>query len=184
MRVVTLYTLLVLLVVGCSEDESFEERRFQEPSPEVEGQVVVIDPRPEGSVPCASCHTLHNQAPFVERSEQLTHFHTTVEVTHGELACYSCHTPQDPGNLHLASGKPLAFSSAMELCAQCHGPQTRDYQKGSHGGMTGHWDLASGDRQRNACTTCHNPHTPAFPRVFPVFAPKDRFLTPRESHHE
>jgi hypothetical protein len=63
----------------------------------------------------------------------------------------------------------------MDLCGQCHGPQARDYAHGAHGGMTGYWDLSRGPRERNNCIDCHDPHAPAFPKVRPVFAPKDRF---------
>ena len=39
--------------------------------------------------------------------------------------------------------------------------------------MTGHWDLTKGPRKRNHCTTCHDPHAPAFPKMLPVFKPLD-----------
>jgi formate-dependent nitrite reductase cytochrome c552 subunit len=65
---------------------------------------------------------------------------------------------------------------AMRLCAQCHGPQYRDYKRGSHGGMTGHWDLSRGERTRNNCVDCHDPHAPAYPGTTPVLPPRDRYL--------
>ena len=73
---------------------------------------------------------------------------------------------------------------AMQLCAQCHGPQTRDYRRGSHGGMQGYWDLSRGDRVRNHCVDCHDPHAPAFPRFTPLPPPRDRFppAPPSEGH--
>ena len=55
----------------------------------------------------------------------------------------------------------------MTLCAQCHGPQFRDYQHGAHGGMTGYWDLTKGGRMRNNCIDCHDPHAPKYPTVTP-----------------
>lgn len=83
--------------------------------------------------------------------------------------------------MHLADGKPLELSQSMELCAQCHGVQYRDYKKGSHGGMTGYWDLKRGPRERNHCTDCHAAHQPAYESVRPVHPPKDRYL---EWHQE
>jgi hypothetical protein len=65
----------------------------------------------------------------------------------------------------------------MRLCAQCHGPQYRDYQNGAHGGMTGNWDLSKGGRVRNNCIDCHDPHAPRYPTVTPSRGPNDRFLT-------
>jgi formate-dependent nitrite reductase cytochrome c552 subunit len=67
---------------------------------------------------------------------------------------------------------------AMQLCAQCHGPQFRDYTHGSHGGMQGHWDLSRGPRLRNHCVDCHDPHTPQFQPSNPVLPPADRLLPP------
>ncbi|MBI5610873.1 MAG: hypothetical protein HY902_18485 [Deltaproteobacteria bacterium] len=79
------------------------------------------------------------------------------------------------------------MSSVIELCSQCHGPQARDYQHGAHGGMTGYWDLRRGDRFRNVCVDCHNPHVPAYPQFAPVQRPRDRFLDAPATaggHHE
>jgi predicted CXXCH cytochrome family protein len=88
----------------------------------------------------------------------------------------ACHNPADNyATLRLADGTALAFSESMQLCAQCHGPQYRDYQRGSHGGMTGYWDLRRGPRVRNHCQHCHDPHAPQFPKVLPVAEPRDRF---------
>ena len=62
----------------------------------------------------------------------------------------------------------------MRLCAQCHGPQFRDYGKGAHGGMEGHWDLSRGGRTRNHCVDCHDPHVPAIRQVQPAGRARDR----------
>jgi nitrate reductase cytochrome c-type subunit len=65
------------------------------------------------------------------------------------------------------------------LCAQCHGPQARDFQHGAHGGMTGYWDLSKGPRRRNSCIDCHDPHAPKYPAVMPVFPPAESGLKSR-----
>lgn len=100
-------------------------------------------------------------------------------LSHGELTCAACHDATDRAALHLADGRTIALLDAMTLCAQCHGPQKRDYDHGAHGGMRGHWDLARGPRERNHCVACHEPHAPAFGRFSPAPGPRDRF-----SHHE
>jgi hypothetical protein len=79
--------------------------------------------------------------------------------------------------LRLADGRSLPYSDVMSLCAQCHGPQFRDYQHGAHGGMTGYWDLSKGGRTRNSCIDCHDPHAPKYPTVTPARGPNDRFLS-------
>lgn len=100
-------------------------------------------------------------------------FHQGLAYAHGGQSCLSCHHSEDYDALRLADGRKLAFSDAQKLCSQCHGPQTRDYLNGSHGGMRGYWDKTKGTRTRNTCTDCHDPHAPAFPQLTPVFAPRD-----------
>lgn len=111
--------------------------------------------------------------------------HADLELEHGELTCDSCHDPADRTHLRLANGTAVDFADAMDLCTQCHGPQARDYRGGSHGGMTGYWDLRRGPRSRNHCVDCHAPHSPAYRKALPVFPPKDRYFgghDQRETH--
>lgn len=99
--------------------------------------------------------------------------HRGLVVRHGDVGCLACHDPGDYDSLRRPDGISVPFQEVMQVCGQCHGPQTRDYRHGSHGGMTGFWDLSRGDRVRNGCTDCHDPHAPAYPRVLPVFPPRD-----------
>ena len=41
------------------------------------------------------------------------------------------------------------------------------------GGMNGYWDLSRGPRERHACTTCHDPHAPAYVGMMPARGPVD-----------
>jgi hypothetical protein len=56
------------------------------------------------------------------------------------------------------------------VCAKCHGPAYRDWQKGTHGKTLGSWQ-AGDSRRRLGCTECHDPHSPAYPRIVPLPAP-------------
>ena len=108
--------------------------------------------------------------------------HTGMKFTHGDLSCFACHDPEsDYDRLRLADGTRISHPEVMTLCSQCHGPQRRDFDHGAHGGMTGHWDLDRGPRDRNSCIVCHDAHAPAFPRMRPTFKPIDRFLSPASS---
>ena len=127
-------------------------------------------------VACETCHGPSATESWAAREGD--DFHTGVEVEHGQLPCDSCHDREDRSLLHLADGRSLAMADAMQLCAQCHGPQFRDYQRGSHGGMSGYWDLARGPRERNHCVDCHAPHAPPVPRVNPLPPPVDRGAHP------
>lgn len=125
---------------------------------------------------CESCHNVRKPDPKNGSKGPLLSFHQDLKFVHGKLVCISCHNPEGSySEFRLASGESIKPENVMTLCAQCHGPQFRDYQHGSHGGMTGHWDLKKGSRQRNHCIDCHDPHKPAFPLFRPVAGPNDRF---------
>jgi len=130
---------------------------------------------------CTTCHTTKPPNPRRVHGKDLVDFHQGLTTNHGDRSCLSCHNPDDYNQLRLADGKPVAFTDVMTLCAQCHGPQFKDYQHGAHGGMTGYWDLTKGPRARNNCIDCHDPHAPQYPKMMPVFRPNDRFLRPATS---
>jgi hypothetical protein len=140
------------------------------------------------TVACNVCHSTRPANTAVRGAADLDEFHQGLTFAHGNLACVACHHPdQGYSKLRLADGRAIEFSESMQLCAQCHGPQYRDYQHGAHGGMTGHWDLTKGPRTRNACTACHDPHAPKFPTLRPAPGPRDRMThtAPPEGHgHE
>lgn len=135
-------------------------------------------------VPCATCHGANPDDAWVNRPDAPDNFHGNVELVHGDLSCNSCHQADDRTQLHLADGRLLDIADAMTLCAQCHGVQYRDYRHGTHGGMTGHWDLKRGGRDRNNCVDCHFPHDPAYKQVMPVHPPRDRYLEVDGPHEE
>lgn len=132
-------------------------------------------------VACVTCHSLKPKAPLPESAGALQAFHRGLTLKHGTLQCAACHQADATHRLHRADGTVLDPSQALELCAQCHGLQYRDYQHGAHGGMVGYWDLRRGPRSRNHCVDCHEPHAPAFQPMHPVLPPRDRFL---EAAHE
>ncbi|MFW5877021.1 MAG: hypothetical protein ACOCXM_09810 [Myxococcota bacterium] len=145
----------------------------------------IVDPRGNQTpIACATCHGMREEPhELPKKAEALGGPHADLIFRHGELPCASCHHPERYDQLRLADGTGIAMAEAMQLCAQCHGPQARDYRRGSHGGMRGYWDLTRGSRIRNHCVDCHDSHAPAFPRVQPAPPPRDRFLTiPGDSH--
>jgi len=129
------------------------------------------------AIACATCHTTKPANAEAKLGTPLPLFHQGLVGKHGNLSCVSCHNAAEGyGSLRLADGKSVPYTEVMTLCAQCHGPQFRDYQHGAHGGMTGHWDLTKGGRVRNNCVDCHDPHAPKYPTVMPAQGPNDRFL--------
>ena len=138
------------------------------------------------SLQCFACHSVRVSNAATAHSTDLDEFHQGLKKAHGQLTCISCHDSKDGyTSLKLADGRSLPFTESMTLCAQCHGTQYRDYQHGAHGGMTGHWDLTLGGRERNHCLHCHDPHAPRYPIFSPVAGPRDRFhpvVSSGESH--
>lgn len=139
-----------------------------------------VDPRGGAAVTvaCATCHATRPPNLANHATVDLDLFHQGLHVQHGANTCVSCHNPQDYNSLHLANGSRVEFVDVVTLCSQCHGPQYRDFQHGAHGGMNGYWDLTRGPRERNGCTSCHDPHAPRFQGAHPVLPPRDRFLEP------
>ena len=125
-------------------------------------------------VSCSSCHTTTKPNLENRSAADLDQFHQGLKYQHGNLTCLSCHNSGNYDTLRLADTKTVEFTNSMTLCSQCHGPQRRDYERGLHGGMNGHWDLTRGGRTRNTCVNCHDPHAPKFPQVLPVLSPRDR----------
>lgn len=128
------------------------------------------------TVDCATCHANRHANHQNRTSGDLKEFHTNIDVVHGNISCLSCHHPDDYQSLRLADGSRIDFEDVMQLCAQCHGPQMREFERGVHGGMNGYWDLSRGPQTKNNCTDCHLPHTPKFPKMRIEFKPQDRFL--------
>ena len=129
---------------------------------------------------CSACHSTTRPNIETRSAAELDQFHQGLKYQHGNLTCLSCHNATNYDTLRLADSRAVQFSDVMTLCSQCHGPQRRDYDMGLHGGMNGHWDLSKGGRTRNICINCHDPHSPAFPLVMPVFPPRDRISVPKE----
>lgn len=130
-------------------------------------------------VSCKTCHEDPATWPMARATTELDEFHSELRFEHGTNVCASCHAADQRDRLRLADGELLPFAQTQRLCAQCHGSQQRDYEHGAHGGMSGYWDKQRGQRIRNLCTNCHDPHAPAYPAVIPAPPPRDRFLNTR-----
>ncbi len=179
-----------VLAAGCARQSATPSQEAPSPEPTDRHPVVIRTPAgpmgvPTGtfdekgrpvSIGCATCHATKPADAQAKLGTPLEKFHQGLVGQHGSLSCTSCHNPADGyATFRLADGKSVPHAEVMTLCAQCHGPQYRDYQNGAHGGMTGYWDLTKGGRVRNNCVHCHDPHAPKYPTVQPVHKPNDRF---------
>lgn len=168
--------------VDAAEREPFEVIVHEPASLTSIGQKVVRDHQGRAvGVGCMTCHSLRDEHRVPDSPDALRTVHAGLKVSHGSLSCRSCHDPDRADRLRLADGKSIEMVEAIKLCAQCHGPQARDWEKGSHGGTRGHWDQNKGPALRSHCVDCHDPHTPRFGSLQPAPPPRDRFLD-TESH--
>ncbi|KAA5539753.1 hypothetical protein FYK55_23435 [Roseiconus nitratireducens] len=160
---------------GASGDETYRVVVRQPDGPpriEMDG----VDPQGRtGSVACSTCHAVRKANLQNVSADTLDEFHQGMVFSHGKIACYACHHPEASDELRLADGTSVAYEDVMDLCSQCHGPQATAFAHGAHGGMNGYWDLTRGPQLKNNCIDCHDPHSPAFPKMIVGFKPKDRF---------
>lgn len=187
---------LLLILIGCDAGFADPSREFA-PAVVPSGPHATITRAPthlgvvdtplrdvHGAPIGVACETCHGPSPAEAWTATPGEpFHTGVELAHGKLTCDYCHT-EDRLGFRLADGSRLERPESMMLCAQCHGVQVRDYNHGSHGGMSGYWDTQQGPRVRNHCVACHAPHSPAYERVMPVHPPKDRYLDVTPTAHQ
>ena len=113
---------------------------------------------------CSVCHT--DKRVLVKNGALFTH--GDIVLNHGrgdnELVCIQCHDEDNRDFLSDSSGKRIDFDHSYQLCGQCHFRQKRDWLGGAHGKRDAFW---AGERIIRNCTTCHNPHSPAFKTKMP-----------------
>lgn len=114
--------------------------------------------------PCSSCHT--KKIPQARDGALITH--GDISINHGkgvnELACIECHDRQDRNFLVDKQGLKIDFDHSYKLCGQCHFRPKRDWLGGAHGKRVTYW---AGERVVRNCTSCHDPHSPAFKTKMP-----------------
>lgn len=117
-----------------------------------------------GRYRCSVCHT--EKVPQVRDGALFTH--ADVVINHGEgnnaLACIECHDEKERDFLVDKQGRKIDFDHSYQLCGQCHFRPKRDWLGGAHGKREVYW---AGERVVRNCTSCHNPHSPAFPTKMP-----------------
>jgi len=113
---------------------------------------------------CSVCHA-KKTAPARDGA-LITHGY--IKINHGkgenELSCVECHDRQDRDFLVDAEGKKIDFDHSYQLCGQCHFRPKRDWLGGAHGKRVAYW---AGERVVMNCTSCHDPHSPAFKTKMP-----------------
>ena len=101
--------------------------------------------------------------------------HDDIVMAHGRHHrnnnCFNCHDETNLELLQTRDGRHLKIVDSPALCGSCHGPTYRDWEAGVHGRTSGYWNRSLGPIDRKVCTSCHNPHAPAFPSRQPAPGP-------------
>ncbi len=118
---------------------------------------------------CQDCHQIFDTAEIF--TVQPRH-HLGIFMDHGmNVYCINCHDLDNRNLLVADGGQTIPYDQVDRLCARCHGPTFRDWQKGMHGKTMDYWARDMGEPRRLGCTECHDPHTPAFASVAPLPGP-------------
>lgn len=114
------------------------------------------------------CSVCHSDKP-VQTKDGALFTHADVKLNHGrgknELACIECHDEKNRDFLIDKQGRQIDYDHSYQLCGQCHFRQKRDWLGGAHGKREAYW---AGERVVRNCTSCHNPHAPAFETKMPA----------------
>jgi hypothetical protein len=136
--------------VDSGHDETKSDAELAKPTPKI-----VVVSRTPGAAACEQCHQ-HVEDPVASQVKA----HSEIRVKHmPDATCESCHHPEKPSWLRLASGKAVNLDESHILCGQCHSRETADWSVGIHGKQTGNWQT---EIHRYGCTSCHDAHKPAF----------------------
>ncbi len=113
------------------------------------------------------CSTCHTPKPMLGRDGVLF-THSNIRINHGRagaaLICTECHHEKERDFLADSLGRKIDFDHSYQLCGKCHFRQKRDWIGGAHGKRETYW---AGERVVRNCTSCHNPHSPAFATKMP-----------------
>lgn len=131
---------------------------------------------------CNDCHSLFTNT---RESDRALTQHTHVQLGHGlNDSCLNCHDKDNREQLTLHGGEVVGFDHVEQLCAQCHGPVFRDWEKGTHGKIIGYWDTDLGEAIKLTCSQCHDPHSPAYDPMEPLRGPNTLRMGDQHVEHE
>ncbi len=137
---------------------------------------------------CYICHERNKPLKLrfdAESNIVLPKEHNDLTMGHGRHKrnnnCFNCHDETNLELLQARDGKQLKLADSTPLCGSCHGPTYRDWEAGVHGRTSGFWDRKAGSYTRLGCTSCHNPHSPAFPSREPAPGPHSLHPVSRET---
>jgi len=121
--------------------------------------------------PCADCHDYMDANSNVRDLEVEEGHPAKLEHGNGLFWCFSCHNPDNYGQLRTPLAETIGFDSGYRVCDSCHSGKYQDWTYGGHGKRVANW---RGERTLYSCVECHNPHHPAIPPRAPKPPPPIR----------
>lgn len=115
--------------------------------------------------PCSTCHEGSLKS---EESSRLAEPHQDIQLNHADasvMSCTTCHAADNLDSLHTLTGTSIEFDHSYQVCSQCHSQEFEDWEGGAHGKRVGGW---APPRVIETCTSCHNPHDPAWDTRWPA----------------
>jgi len=127
---------------------------------------------------CYACHEKNKPLKLAFDAQNnviLAKEHDDIVMGHGRHKrnnnCFNCHDETNLEFLQTRDGRQVKLADSPALCGSCHGPTYRDWEAGVHGRTSGYWKRDLGAIDRKVCTSCHDPHSPAFPPREPAPGP-------------
>ncbi|MEK7793822.1 MAG: hypothetical protein AAB353_04800 [Candidatus Hydrogenedentota bacterium] len=126
------------------------------------------------------CTECHEDFTSLKRKPELPGEHAAIyaEFNHGlNTNCLNCHNSGARNDYIDHEGSVISSEQPARLCAKCHGPLYRDWERGIHGRQNGYWDADLGPREKLLCVQCHDPHNPKFKPMTPEPPPQTRGMS-------
>ena len=115
---------------------------------------------------CSECHM--KPLAMIQTDTYGKKAHWDIKMKHASddtMNCTTCHSDENMDELTSITDKTYDFNFSHKLCAQCHQKELKDWAGGAHGKQIGGWVAP---RVSLTCVECHNPHTPALEKRWPV----------------
>lgn len=118
---------------------------------------------------CQECHLGSSLEKI--KGDYFKKAHWNISLEHAKspiMDCSTCHNTEKVWNFNVGKTS-VDIDGAVQVCAQCHSQQQKDWEIGAHGKRVTGWQT---ERAVLSCVACHDPHHPTIEKRWPSIAPK------------